>query len=102
LNLYQSNRLEQLFSHLCVQLARPPADPLAPETIVVQHPAMGNWLAGRLAWRNSIAANIKFPLIARFIWDIFSSQMEDPGGDTDFSPPVLVWRIFSLLPEIAG
>ncbi len=100
--LYQSNRLESLFSELCRLLDRPSADPLAPEVIVVQNPGMARWLSQQIALNTGIAANLEFPLPARFIWQVFDDQLDVAERQSDFDRPVLLWRIQGLLAELAG
>ena len=98
--LYQSNRLERLFVELCSLLAHPIAGPLVPEEIVVQNPGTAHWLSRQIALHTGIAANLDFPLPARFIWRIFSSQsiVADEGGD--FDRQTILWRIFRLLGSV--
>ncbi len=95
--LYQSNRLEYLFTELCTLFDQSPGDPLVPEKIVVQNPGMGSWLSRQTALRTGVAANMEFPLPARFIWQIFESQLILPDDVQDFNRQVLLWRIYRLL-----
>lgn len=99
--LHQSNRLENLFDALCRIIARPLPDPLAAEQIVVQNQGMAQWLSRMIALRTGISANIQFPLPARFMWDIFDSQLELPEDIHDFDQPVLLWRILGILPDLS-
>ncbi|HER62621.1 MAG TPA: exonuclease V subunit gamma, partial [Desulfobacteraceae bacterium] len=93
----QSNRLEKLFDRLCHVLADSPDDPLQPQEIVVQNPGMARWISQQKALRNGIAANLSFPLPARFIWQIFASQLELRNDAGVFEREVLLWRIFEQL-----
>jgi exodeoxyribonuclease V gamma subunit len=97
LYLYQSNRLERLLDELCDIIARPLSRELAPEEIVVQNPGTARWLSRRLARRLGIAANLEFPLPARFVWTVFASQLEIPDTVRDFDRQTMLWRIFKLL-----
>lgn len=101
LYLYQSNRLERLFSELCDIISRPLSGPLVPEEIVVQNPGTARWLSRRIAMRNGIAANLNFPLPGRFIWQIFTSQLSIPEDVQDFNRQSLLWHIFQLLGSTA-
>ena len=76
--LVQSNQLECLFARLAAVLAAPLEDPLAPEVIVVQNAGMARWLSQRIALHAGIAANIQFPLPARFIWQVLAGQLTLP------------------------
>jgi exodeoxyribonuclease V gamma subunit len=98
--LHQANRLENLFNMLTEQRATSPDDPFEPEIIIVQNPGMANWLSQQTAIRQSIAANIHFPLPARFIWDIISAQGDVFQDDPGFTHAVMRWRILGLLPSL--
>ena len=93
----QSNQLEVLFARLAALLADPPKDPLVPEVIVVQNAGMARWLSQRLARQTGVAANIDFPLPARFIWRVLAAQLAVDEERDDFDRRVLRWRIFQLL-----
>ncbi|MCL7488863.1 MAG: exodeoxyribonuclease V subunit gamma [Desulfobulbaceae bacterium] len=93
----QSNRLEKLFDRLCEVLADSQDDPLQPREIVVQNPGMARWVSQQTALRQGIAANLHFPLPARFIWRIFASQLPLQNDEGDFHRSVLLWRIFEQL-----
>ena len=96
--LHQSNRLEILGAHLLEVIARPPADPLRPECIVVPNQGMAQWLGRRIALATGIAANLDFPLPGRFIWDLLHRLADSPPEEDLFARPVLRWRIAGLLP----
>ncbi len=100
IKLHQSNRLERLLALLGAVLAEPPAEPLAPEMIVVQNPGMARWLLQQIALQAGIAANFVFPLPARFAWQVFASQLGEIPEQSDFERSVMQWRILGLLPEL--
>jgi len=100
LYLYQSNRLENLFSLLCKTLARPLPDPLTPEIIVVQNPGMARWLSQQIAQATGIAANLEFPLPASCIWRIFEHTLGELPDLSNFDREALLWRILSELKEL--
>lgn len=97
LHLYHSNRLEQLTDLLADTLRQPLADPLATETIVVQHPGMGRWLSLQLARRLSVCANMAFPLPAGFIWQLLRQLLDDVPEVDGFKPELMQWRLFERL-----
>ncbi len=99
--LYQSNRLQELFHQLCAIIDRQPADPLQPEIIVVHNQGMARWLRQQIALATGIAANLEFPLPARFIWDLFAGQLGDLPDESLFDRDVMLWRIHELLPVLA-
>jgi exodeoxyribonuclease V gamma subunit len=100
LQLYRSNRLENLFTALCELIAAPPADPLAPEIIIVQNPGMARWLAQNIAKHSGIAANLNFPLPASFFWDVFQKTLGDLPDVSCFDRKTLAWRILAELDEL--
>ncbi len=97
--LYQSNRLENLFAHWRAVVARPLADPLAPEIVVVHNQGMAQWLARQTALAEGIAANLHFPLPGRFFWDLLHQLTDSPHQEDLFERPILLWRISRLLPR---
>ncbi|MGW8161929.1 MAG: exodeoxyribonuclease V subunit gamma, partial [Desulfobulbales bacterium] len=99
LYLIQSNQLESLFKRLLDVIAEPLKDPFFPETIVVQNPGMARWLSQQIALQKGIAANYNFPLPARFIWQVYASQLEVPNNKNGFDYQVMLWRILSLLTD---
>jgi exodeoxyribonuclease V gamma subunit len=101
LYLVQSNHLELLFQRLMDIHAGPLADPFVPETIVVQNQGMARWLSQRIAQHSGIAANIDFPLPARFVWQVFAGQLGIPENMDAYERPVMQWRILALLTDPA-
>ena len=97
LRLYQSNRFELLAQRLADHLAEPVISPLQAETLVVQHPGMARWLALQIAEHNGICANIRFPLPAAFVWEVFKVFLPQIPETNGFSPNLLTWRIWEQL-----
>lgn len=97
LHLVQSNHLEILADRLIEVLAVPGPDPFVPETVVVQNTGMARWLSQQIAERTGIAANIDFPLPARFIWEIFAGQIDGTERQEGFNRRVLYWKVLDLL-----
>jgi exodeoxyribonuclease V gamma subunit len=93
----QSNRLENLFDRLCQVLGESPPSPLQSQEIVVQNPGMARWVSQQIALRQGIAANLGFPLPARFIWQILAGQLELEDDEGAFDRSVLRWRILAQL-----
>lgn len=101
LYLYQSNRLETLAEFFAAMVnAVPPGDVFAPETVIVQSRGMGRWLTFELARRNGIAANIDFVLPAAYAWRMMRQTLDAAPALSPFSPDVLTWRLFALLPTL--
>ncbi len=72
--VWHSNRLDLLKDLVTSIMENDPLpDPLEHEVVLVQSPGMAQWLQMELAsgFRSKIAANIRFPLPATFIWQMF-------------------------------
>lgn len=98
--IYHSNKLDMLKDLLVEMIRREPlADPFAVETILVQSPGMAQWLKLELAERLEIAANIDFPLPATFLWNSFSTVLNDVPKRSAFNKDAMTWSLMELLPE---
>lgn len=102
MHLHQSNRLENLLAQLWAILQTPQPDPLQLDRIVVQNQGMARWVSQQLALHAGIAANLDFPLPARFVWDIFQSHLGVEVDNNTYDRGPLLWRIFTLLGTFQG
>ncbi len=104
--LYTGNRLEILArQRLCKILSqRPLKDPFKQEKIIVQSQGMSSWLKLQIADNIPICANIEFPFLYSFIKEVLEKTLpQDLRPNIDlFTHDVLIWKIFDILPEIAG
>jgi exodeoxyribonuclease V gamma subunit len=100
LNIYTSNRMENLVSALADVLARPLSAPLAPEVIVMQSKGMQRWLAMELAKRFGVWANCDYPFPNAMVWRLFGQMLHEIPESTPFSSEVMTWRIMGLLPSL--
>lgn len=100
LHVHHSNRLERLLEELATVTAVPPADPFAPERVVVQNPGMARWLAQSLAERQGIAANLDFPLPASFFWSVLEAWFPDLPLESPLDRESLLWRVMAVLPGL--
>ena len=99
LNIYTSNRMENLVAALAYVLKEPLASPLAPETIVVQSKGMQRWVAMELAKHFGVWANCNYPFPNAMVWRLFSLLLpEVPPDASPFAPEVMTWKIMGLLP----
>ncbi len=99
-HLHQSNRLETLFAQLCTLMREPPADPLTPEIIAVHNQGMAQWVHRQLALATGIAANLRFPLPGRLVWELLHRLTDEKPEEDLFRPSVLRWRVAALLPSL--
>ncbi|WP_273857488.1 exodeoxyribonuclease V subunit gamma [Photobacterium sp. GSS17] len=98
--VYHSNQLDLLKS-LLVELIRldPLDNPFEQECILVQSPGMSQWLKLELAKSQGIAANLKFPLPATFIWQMFTQVLSDVPVRSAFNKEAMTWKLLQVLPE---
>lgn len=94
--------MERLADALAQVLERPPADPLAPEIIVVPNGGVGRWISLELARRRGVWANFRFPYPDQFLSDAAGAVLPDLPDPTPFRREVLLWRIFGHLGARAG
>lgn len=99
LTLHSSNRLERLSRSLAGLLREPAGTALQPEWVVVQHPGMARWLSLEVAGELGICANLRFPLPAAFIWQVFRACLDEVPDLDPFQPGRLAWRLHALLGE---
>ncbi len=96
--VHRSNRTEVLVDALAELVRVPPADPFAPETIVVQGRGMARWLGLELAARLGIWANPSFPFPRAFIEQVATAVLGEPaGGAAVFTPEGLRWAVAAEL-----
>jgi exodeoxyribonuclease V gamma subunit len=98
--LHQSNRLETLLRQFHTIIREPLADPLAPEVVVVHNQGMAQWVSQQLAFSAGIAAHLRFPLPARFIWETLQSLAGAAPEEDRFARAALRWRVAGLLPPL--
>lgn len=99
--LSRSNRIEELFAALADELARPVADPLTPECVVVQSRGMATWLAMQLATRFGVWANPDFPHPRRFIRRLLTAALgREQLPVASFDRDLLTLAIMAALPRL--
>ena len=104
IQLYLSNRLENLADALIENIRSQPGDPLNPTHILVQSRGMARWLSLRIADRTGIQMNTKY-LFPKALVDQLLTGLLDIGQDDDctpYSPNGLFWRIYKKLPDWAN
>ena len=103
LHVYHSNRLEALCILLCsLRESRPPADPVAPETVLVANPGIGRWLNFQIANRSGIAANINYMLPATFVWQLYRNCLDEVPQQSAFEKGALRLRVLHELTNISN
>jgi exodeoxyribonuclease V gamma subunit len=94
------NRLEVLADRLIVRLREAPPPPLVSETIVVQSAGMARWLSMRIACGLGVAANVRFPLPAEFLWETFRVLLPEAPARSPLEPAVAVWHLRAILERL--
>ncbi|MBX3026203.1 exodeoxyribonuclease V subunit gamma [bacterium] len=98
--VHRSNRAEALVDALAELVATPPADPFAPEVVVVQGRGMARWLGLELARRLGIWANPAFPFPRAFIEQVAAAMLgTPPEASMVYAPEGLAWAIAAELPR---
>jgi len=99
LNVYVSNRLENLATELVREIRTPPAKPLEPDVIIVQSQGMARWVSMQLAEQNRICANTDFPFPNAFLDDLCRRLLPGVQEDRLFESDAMVFRIMAVLPQ---
>ncbi|HHV6870493.1 exodeoxyribonuclease V subunit gamma [Haemophilus influenzae] len=97
--VYYSNQLEkqkEILSSLFKSL--PPEDPFQQDIILVQSPNMAQWLQIELAKETGISANLKFPMPASFIWQLYAQNLPTTALENPFDKDSMMWRLIRLIP----
>ena len=103
LHVHFANRIERLADALAAVLAEPATGAaLVPETIVVGHAGMDEWLKRALAERRGIAANLDFQQPGSFVWRMLRAR--DPGlpKHSPLERGPLTWRLYAALADNAA
>ncbi|WLQ12853.1 exodeoxyribonuclease V subunit gamma [Hahella aquimaris] len=100
LKIYYSNRQEQLLALLADALARPKANPLQSDILIVQSQGMSRWLSQQLAELNGVAANLEFQLPAQLVWRLARLCRDDLPELHPFDKSILTWRLMQLAPAL--
>ena len=100
-NLYTSNRLENLASQLAGVLRRPLSSPLVPEVIIVQSRGMARWVSLQIAQISDVCMNCEFPFPRAFIGRTLRAFFPQMAPQEEFSVEVMTWKISRLLPALA-
>ncbi len=102
LNLFVSNRMENLAEKLAAVLKNPPASPFTPEILVVQSRGMERWVSMQLAAASGICANVRFPFPRAIIQELIQAVLPARETQRVFDPELAAWRIHDLLPACSS
>jgi exodeoxyribonuclease V gamma subunit len=100
MHVHRSNRTEKLVDVLSEIVARPLADALTPEVVVVQGRGMERWLAMQLSRRLGVWANCTFPFPRHLVQQVLRASLGPEAVDPRFEPESLRWSIAAHLPQL--
>ncbi|MGN6282453.1 exodeoxyribonuclease V subunit gamma [Frateuria sp.] len=105
ISVIRASRLEALLEPLVALLdAAPPANVLAPQTVIAAHPGMRHWLAGALARKRGaggIVANLRITLPSSWLDELALGVLGSAAvALAPYRRDRLRWRIHELLPAI--
>ena len=85
LYLYHHNDLDRLAELLAALITRRErTHALEPDMVIVPSRGVERWLQMRLAESEGIAANLEFPLLARFIWQLIPQALPGNPSSAEF------------------
>ncbi|MCP4118734.1 MAG: exodeoxyribonuclease V subunit gamma [Desulfobacteraceae bacterium] len=106
LSIIHSNHLEDLRKVAVGWIKAHPLQVLETEQFIVQSNGMAQWLKLALAADDGcgISAGLEVQLPGRYIWTAYRSVLGDDTipVDSPYDKERLVWRLFRLLPSLAG
>lgn len=101
-HLYHHHDLDRLAELLSALLEKGPhKHALEPATVIVPNRGVQRWLQMRLAEDAGIAANIQFPLLARFIWTTIPALLPGNPDSSAFERDRMRWHLYAILPDVA-
>lgn len=101
LTIYNSNKTEVL-KELMLSLIdiNPIEGVFSQEQILVQSSGMSKYLIQQIAERNGICANIAFPMVSSFMWDLYHQTIKKAPKTSSYSKQAMRWHLVTLIPEI--
>ena len=101
--LYHHHDLKLLAELLTLLLKRDAQrSVLAPATVIVPNRGVARWLQVQIAEDDGIAANLDFPLPARFVWESIRTSLPGYPDSSGFERRRLRWHLYALLPDVAA
>ncbi len=102
LHIHFSNRLELLRAALLRQLdATAPADPLAPQQVIVPSAALRRHLSLAVADAHGICADLQFGFLAKWLWQQIARVVSGIGEESPYAAARLGWRVHAAFGDAA-
>ena len=103
--LHRAPRADALADGLAALLSEPPADPFAPELVIVPARGVERWLSQRLSHRvgaapgreDGVCAGVELRSPASLVGEVLGTTDDDP-----WAPDALVWPLLEVVDEAAG
>jgi len=94
---YYSNRPEALAAQLIAVFDQPQPGSFAlnPLTVLVQSSGMARWLSLQFARQSGVAANVHYPFLASFMWDVYRAQRPELPRESSSDKPAMLWRLLA-------
>ena len=99
LRIVFSNRMEILGQLLMEELGRIPADPFAPQHVIVPNAAVTRYLQLAIARKLDICANVKFSFLGHWLWQLARSVDPSVPERSPVDPEIMSWLVLRLLEE---
>ncbi len=99
LQIHSGNRLEALLGVFSTRAVHP-ADPLEPQTLIVQNAGMARWIAQQTAIAAGISANVATHSPGTYLWNLPGWWDDHWQDSSDWSKEVLQWRIYAAIPAL--
>lgn len=99
LKLYSGNKMESLVAKMHEKILRSSVHPLQTTQIIVQNRGMQHWLNMQMASavKGGVCMNIKYSLVASYLWQIIRLCVPDAPRTNPFSRELLLWNIYDAL-----
>ncbi len=101
LYLHLSNRQEDLANTLARMLRHEAADPLTPQSVVVQSRGMERWLRYQLATHDGIAINLQFPFPRQVVHSLLKVMLGGAEPSPVFEQTNMTWAVYDLLSTLS-
>lgn len=105
LHVVQSNKLDALAEQMAqaVHDALPQVGLFGSLDIIVQSPAHASWLKQFIAKRNGICANVRFPMLSSWLWQLyFELEAKQQNTLSCYSKPAMAWLLYQGLEKFSA
>lgn len=108
MHVHVAERADVLVEELARVLDEAPADPFAPDVVLVPTRGVERWVAQRLSHRlgqvgggDGVCANVRFSSPARAVADVLAAVVGAAADDDAWAPEQLAWHVLGVLDDHA-